>query len=44
LRLEEPARTMRGVPARWVWPSSGDRRIRRSVTAWSCSCGAAPGR
>ena len=29
LRLEGPARTMRGVPARSLWHSPGDRRTRR---------------
>ncbi len=29
LRLEEPARTMRGVPARWLWHSFGDWRTLR---------------
>jgi hypothetical protein len=45
LRPEGPARTMRGVPARWlccdIFPAISAPRA--SLTAWPCSCGAAPG-
>jgi len=45
LRVEGPTRTMRGVPAPVTvtfHPATGAPGA--NVTAWSCSCGAAPGR